>query len=649
MGATVDPGMSAHDSMDTTMDPRTSGHNGMDGKIDLLVVGAGAKATALAAKIHALNTLGAGPFALTIVEATELAASWLGRNGMTSGEEPLAIPPIKDIGFPYQSSNAFGELGAELDRAMMPFTWQQYMIGKGEYARWVNAGSPAVQHRDYGRYLTWVLSQATAGVTIVRGRVTQVSLPEQGERWRVEVLAPASKRRYECDALVLTGPGVHRALPHDPDAAARIFHCDSRRGELARIPLEQSCDIAIVGGGESALSCGRLPARLPPGGEDDRVHADAAAEPRRELPGEPRLLQPRRGRLERPRPADAPRLRQALRPWRVRPGDAGEHRLRRPLPLRHRPRDARRLAHRARSGDGEGGGVYVDYAGAEGLTSARHDYLINCTGFDLLEQLRGLFSPALRAEIERQAGPVWERPPEAEVAIGRALELQGMRPRLYIPGLAALSQGPGFANLGCLGLLANRVLAPLVLGSGELRQLTTRHALTRGGRPAISSRASGLVSIARISIEIVAPSSVGDTAPGSVSSSIPRPRPSASITLANCCVGARGRLQAGVGGAGGGKAGERGAQLRQRRGEAQPHRLVALGLGPQLDEQAEAVGLLARRPSIQRSLPASGRSQVTRSRSNSSSCSATCPARCSSTRAAAGSPCCRSARRRRPW
>ena len=252
--ATVDLGMSGHDSMDTTMDPRASGHNGMDGKIDLLVVGAGAKATALAAKIHALNTLGAGPFALTIVEATELAASWLGRNGMTSGEEPLAIPPIKDIGFPYQSSKTFGELGEELDRAMMPFTWQQYMIGKGEYARWVNAGSPAVQHRDYGRYLTWVLSQATAGVTIVRGRVTQVSLPGQGERWRVEVLAPAGKRQYECDALVLTGPGVHRALPHDPAAAARIFHCDSRRGELARIPLEQSSDIAIVGGGESALS-----------------------------------------------------------------------------------------------------------------------------------------------------------------------------------------------------------------------------------------------------------------------------------------------------------------------------------------------------------------------------------------------------------
>ena len=62
------------------------------------------------------------------------------------------------------------------------------------------------------------------------------------------------RRQYECDALVLTGPGVHRALPHDPDAEARIFHCDSRRGELARMPVERSSDIAIVGGGESALS-----------------------------------------------------------------------------------------------------------------------------------------------------------------------------------------------------------------------------------------------------------------------------------------------------------------------------------------------------------------------------------------------------------
>ena len=315
-----------------------------------------------------------------------MAASWLGRNGMTSGEEPLAIPPIKDVGFPYQSAKAFGELGEELDRAMMPFTWQRYMIGKGEYARWVNAGSPAVQHRDYGRYLTWVLAQATEGVRIVRGRVTQVSLPERGERWRVDVMEPSAhaennalegessgdsgtpehagrrssepvgRRRYECDALVLTGPGVHRALPHDPDAAARIFHCDSRRGELARIPVEAEQRHRDRRRRRERAQRGRLPARLSPGGADDGVHADAAAESRRELPGEPRLLQPRRGLLERPGPADAPRLRQALRPRRVRPGDAGEHRLRRPLPLRHRSRGARRPTRRVRTAQARSAG-----------------------------------------------------------------------------------------------------------------------------------------------------------------------------------------------------------------------------------------------------------------------------------------------------
>jgi mycobactin lysine-N-oxygenase len=461
-------------------------------RIDLLVVGAGAKATALAAKIHALNTIGAGPFALTIVEATEVAASWLGRNGMTSGEEPLAIPPIKDIGFPYQSSRAFGELGAELDRAMMPFTWQQYMIGKGEYARWVNAGSPAVQHRDYGRYLTWVLSQATAGVTIVRGRVTQVTLPKQGGHWTVEVMEPSARadtngsrpepseratapdnagprssepvgrRQYECDALVLTGPGVHRALPHDPGAAARIFHCDSRRGELARIPVEPGADIAIVGGGESALSAVAFLRDFRPAARMT-VYTPMLPLSRGESFLENRVFSD-------PDEVSWSALDMETRRDFVKHCDRGVFD---PGTLASIAYDDRcrfvtgRVihvgSHTERDGE-DGCGVCVDHAAAEGLTSARHDYLINCTGFDLLEQLRGLFSPALRAEIERRAGPVWERPPETEVAIGRDLELQGMRPRLYIPGLAALSQGPGFANLGCLGLLANRVLAPLVLG-----------------------------------------------------------------------------------------------------------------------------------------------------------------------------------------
>ncbi len=103
-------------------------------------------------------------------------------------------------------------------------------------------------------------------------------------------------------------------------------------------------------------------------------------------------------------------------------------------------------------------------------------------GFDLLEQLRGLFEPAVRAQIEERVGALWDRPSGSEIPIGRNLELVNMRPRLYIPGLGALSQGPGFANLGCLGLLANRVLEPLVL---ESQEVCTRTA-SAGARSAVT-------------------------------------------------------------------------------------------------------------------------------------------------------------------
>jgi mycobactin lysine-N-oxygenase len=114
-------------------------------------------------------------------------------------------------------------------------------------------------------------------------------------------------------------------------------------------------------------------------------------------------------------------------------------------------------------GQGEGELVRMRYEAPGGPDIGEHEYVVNCTGFDLLAQLRELFPPELREEIERQVGDLWDRPRGTEVPIGRFLELEGLHPRLQIPGLAGLRQGPGFANLGALGLLANRVLQPLLL------------------------------------------------------------------------------------------------------------------------------------------------------------------------------------------
>ncbi len=461
----------------------------MTGAGNLIAVGAGAKSTALAAKVHAINTLGLGPIALTIVEATELAASWSGRNGMTTGEEPLAISPIKDVGFPYQSCEAFGEVGDAIDEQLTQFSWQRYLIANKSYARWVNASSPAVQHREYGEYLTWVLSRATEGVTLVSGRVTEVSLPAhtdrwtvdvaepsggsridrrqaeppdgsaapaQMDRWTVDVAEPSRQRQYDCDALVLTGPGVHRHLPHDPGVAPRMFHCDSPRAELAGIPPDRISDIAIVGGGESALSCVvflrafRPTARL-------TVYTPTLPLSRGESFLENRVF-------SNPGNVAWSSLDLQTRRDFVRHCDRGVFdcgSLAKIAYDDHCRFVTSRVVHVAT--DGTDRGVCVEHALGDASGRDRYDYLVNCTGFDLLEQLRGLFQPALRDEIERRVGQLWDTPPDAEIPIGRFLELEGIHPRLHIPGLGALSQGPGFANRGCLGLLANRVLAPLVL------------------------------------------------------------------------------------------------------------------------------------------------------------------------------------------
>jgi mycobactin lysine-N-oxygenase len=44
-------------------------------------------------------------------------------------------------------------------------------------------------------------------------------------------------------------------------------------------------------------------------------------------------------------------------------------------------------------------------------------------------------------------------------SIAEDLSLNGFTPKLHLPMLAAIAQGPGFPNLSCLGLLADRILA----------------------------------------------------------------------------------------------------------------------------------------------------------------------------------------------
>lgn len=432
---------------------------------DLIVVGAGAKAAGLAAKVHTMNGLGLGPITMKVIEGTDVAASWLGLNGMTSGEEPLAVTPIKDIGFPYRSFVEFGEAGDAIDAGVQAFSWHRYMVGKREYARWIDAGSPSVRHRDYGEYLRWVLAGANEGIEHVQGRVTRVALDAEGERWVVEVTEEGGVSNHAGDALVLTGPGIHRAFPHEPAVAAQVFHCDSKRSEFGAIPADEECDVGVVGGGESALSC---------------VMFLRGFRPRCRFTIYTPLLPLSRGEsfLENrvfsdPDVVGWESLDQQTRRDFVKHSDRGVFDPPSLGKIAYDDRVTFRTGRVSDVGAGRDGRVSLTHEAPEETVEREHDFAVNCTGFDLLAQLRAMFPDEVRTEIESRTGPIWDRPAGAEVPIGRALELRGMSPRLHIPGLAGLSQGPGFANLGALGLLSNRVLQPLLREAGRLSGTTS--------------------------------------------------------------------------------------------------------------------------------------------------------------------------------
>lgn len=108
----------------------------------LAVVGAGAKAVAVAAKAAVLREMGVATPEIVAVERTEVAANWRATGGWTDGAHRLGTSPEKDVGFPYRSALVAGR-NAELDERMTRYSWQSYLIATGQFAEWVDRGRPA--------------------------------------------------------------------------------------------------------------------------------------------------------------------------------------------------------------------------------------------------------------------------------------------------------------------------------------------------------------------------------------------------------------------------------------------------------------------------------------------------------------------------
>ncbi|WP_102143880.1 NADPH-dependent L-lysine N(6)-monooxygenase MbtG [Mycobacterium hubeiense] len=404
----------------------------------LAVVGAGAKAVAVAAKAAELRTMGVDVPDVIAVERTGIAANWQASGGWTDGQHRLGTSPEKDVGFPYRSS-LVPRRNAELDERMTRHSWQSYLIATGQFAEWVDRGRPAPTHRRWSQYLRWVADNID--MTVIAGEVQRISVSER--RWALHT----HETTVHADAVMISGPGQaeRSILPGNPRvlSIAQFWH---RAAAHELIVAER---VAVIGGGETAASMLNELFR-------HRVSTITVISPQvtlftrgegffeNTLFSDPTgwtelTLAERRDALARTdRGVFSARVQDALLAddrirhlrGRVAHAVARDEKIRLTLQT-ERGSERLETVH--------GFDLVIDGSGADAL------WFVPLLGQDALDLLElGLGGP-LTGEALQQS-------------IGYDLAVTDVVPKLFLPGLSGLTQGPGFPNLSCLGLLSDRVL-----------------------------------------------------------------------------------------------------------------------------------------------------------------------------------------------
>jgi len=420
----------------------------------LAVIGAGPKGIAVAAKAAELRAMGAAAPEVVVIDRAGVAANWQAVGGWTDGQHRLGTSPEKDVGFPYRSS-LVPRRNAELDERMMRHSWQSYLVDIGQFAEWIDRGRPAPTHRRWSQYLNWVADNI--GMSLITGEVTRIGLGDDQNSWTLHT----HEDTVAADAVMITGPGQaeRSILPGNPRvlSIAQFWH---RAAANELISAER---VAVIGGGETAATMLNELFR-------HRVSAITVISPQvtlftrgesffeNTLYSDPThwaglTLDERRDAMNRTdRGVFSARVQESL---------LADDRIRH---LRGRvahavARDEKiRLTLQTNSGSERletvhGFDLVIDGSGADAL------WFVPLLAQDALDKLElGLGRPLTGDSLQE--------------SIGYDLAVTGVTPKLFLPGLAGLNQGPGFPNLSCLGLLSDRVL-------GAEMSVTTHRSIRR--------------------------------------------------------------------------------------------------------------------------------------------------------------------------
>ena len=433
----------------------------------LLVVGAGPKAVAIAAKRYMLAKLGYPVPHVRVIDRQGVATHWTGKAGFTDGHQFLGTRPEKDIGFPYLST-CWGdkELSRAVAKEMVHLSWQSFLIDQLRYADWIDRGRTRPTHREWSQYIQWVAEKVELELCV--GEVTSIATTSDQQHWRLTCHSAEGGASFTVpgNGLVMTGPGTPLAILGQPKAHPRIMDGASfwlRSEEFAhlRSHVTQPLNIGVIGTGETAAAIVvALVDALRDSAFIEVISPYGVIYSRDEGFEENRLFSDPDGRLasllgDHQHAANWLQLSEHDRREFVRRTDRGVFSLKAMEELSN-AENVRSMLGTVRRIHANDTTVRVESEYDGKMKHDEYDYVVVARGFDAL-WFRHLLDEVTHARMGEATHSFDGR--TIEHAITGDLSLAGFMPKLYLPMLAGIAQGPGFPNLSCLGLLADRILA----------------------------------------------------------------------------------------------------------------------------------------------------------------------------------------------
>jgi mycobactin lysine-N-oxygenase len=404
---------------------------------------------------------------LRIIDRQGVASHWSGRAGFTDGSQILGTRPEKDVGFPYLSS-CWGDkaLSKAVAKKMMLLSWSSYLIDSMRYSDWIDRGHTRPAHAEWSKYIQWVAEQVELDLCLAE--VTRIGTSANQKHWRLTCQPSSGGSPFTLtgEGLVITGPGTPLSIPGQPEEHPRIMDGASfwrhvEEFEKLRWQVKQQLNIGVIGTGETAAAIVvALVDALRSSAFIEVISPSGVMYTRDEGFEENRFFSDPDGRLAslyggHQHAANWLQLSELNRREFLRRTDRGvfSHQAMEEISNAENVRSVLGTVRRIHANDTM---VRVDSEYDGTMSHDEYDYVVVARGFDTL-WFRNLLDENTHIRMDAVTRSFDVRTIEHTIAVD--LSIEGFTPKLHLPMLAGLAQGPGFPNLSCLGLLADRILA----------------------------------------------------------------------------------------------------------------------------------------------------------------------------------------------